>query len=80
MASPKSGIVPVTSRYEAMKQVETSLRALDEERKEIARVYAGAPSHSAIENALGESLTFVRKAIEKLTKARNELMQTELDM
>lgn len=78
--APKSSVIVVTSRYEALKQVETSLQAVEEERKEIARIYAGAPSHSSIEYALGESLTFIRKALEKLRKARNDLMQDELGM
>ena len=70
----------VTRREEALRAVENSLEGVEAERKELARVYAGAPSHSDIEHALGESLTYIRKAIEKLTKARNELMQRELGL
>lgn len=77
-ATPKPQLL--TNRYEALKRIEVSLEAVENERKEIAQVYAGAPSHSSIEHALGESLTYVRKAIEKLRKARNDLMQDELGM
>lgn len=71
---------PLSRREEALRVVENALEGVEHERKEIAHVYANAPSHSDIEHALGESLTYVRKAIEKLTKARNELMQRELGL
>lgn len=70
----------VTRRDDALHVVENALEGVESERKEIARAYAGAPSHSDIEHSLGESLTFIRKAIEKLRKARNELMQQELGL
>lgn len=72
--------ITVTRREEALHSVENALEGVEVERKEIARAYAGAPAHSDIEHALGESLTYIRKAIEKLTKARNELMQRELGL
>lgn len=68
------------TRTHALRTVSNTLDAVESERAEIARVYAIAPGHSDIEHALGESLTYLRKAIEKLIKARNELMQQPLPM
>jgi Na+/H+-translocating membrane pyrophosphatase len=76
------GIKPMSfaSREQALRTVTNALDAVESERAEIARAYAVAPGHSDIEHALGESLTYLRKAIEKLIKARNELMQQPLPM
>jgi hypothetical protein len=71
-------VAPVTSRNDAFNATRNMLNLLTAAREELAASYAGAPSHSPQENALGEILTFVRKAIEKTTKHGNELGQLEL--
>jgi hypothetical protein len=60
--------------------VERAAGLLDDARRDLARVYADAPSPSTAEHEIGECLTKVRAALVRLRKARGELAQMALPL
>lgn len=66
------------SQEKALRDMERAVEGLDTIRRLLALLYAGAPSGTITEHAVGESLTKVRVALARMRKAVGELAQEEL--
>ena len=71
-------IAPLTSRMQAADITKQALEGVDSQRVLLAQAYAGAASHTSVEFELGECITLLRKAEDRLRKAWGELAQLEM--
>jgi len=72
------GLTPTTSRMQAADIAKQALEGIDSQRVLMAQAYAGAASHSQVEFEIGECITLIRKAEDRLRKAWSELAQLEM--
>ena len=70
----------VVNGEEARRIVHGATEAIEEQRHDLALLYAAADGGSAVEHEVGECLTLVRKALARLRKAQGELAQIRLPL
>lgn len=67
-----------TNRVEAATVLQSELEVIDAARRQLAHLYAFAPSHSDVEHELGECIAQIRKTVKRMREAWGELSQLTL--
>ena len=75
-------LVESASRHQegAQRTVDNAIVNIEAERSALASIYAQAGAHSIVENAIGNAISAVRKALAQLRKSAGELAQQPLPM